>query len=208
MKGKMPKILIGLVVSALSICLFFSFGFLYDCQITKEGGSINANLSDDIQDHNAGTGTEPTGPAGENNTAGTNETENGSNNNEEDPEDPDGMDADDPGELDSIKYCHIITNSNNGGSFDDEGNHFGVEGDTFTYSFTPLAGYYLEYLRVGNTKYYPTEDLSGFESTFKNNLTMHAHFKKLKEPTTEGTQINSGNNGKDNKKSKKPKKNE
>jgi len=43
---------------------------------------------------------------------------------------------------------------------------------------------------------------------FRNNLTIHAHFKKLKEPTTEDAQTNSGNNGKGNKKSKKPKKNE
>ncbi len=43
---------------------------------------------------------------------------------------------------------------------------------------------------------------------FRINLTIHAHFKKLKEPTAEGTQTNSGNNGKGNKKSKKPEKNE
>lgn len=57
------------------------------------------------------------------------------------------------------------------------------------------------------TAFISTGSMPKFQQ-FRINLTIHAHFKKLKEPTAEGTQTNSGNNGKGNKKSKKPEKNE
>ncbi|MBN1299010.1 MAG: hypothetical protein JW997_04920 [Actinobacteria bacterium] len=79
------------------------------------------------------------------------------------------------------KYFHVITNSNNGGSIDIEGNNQGVEGDTFSFSFTSEDGYYLAWLRVGNTKIYSSEELTAYSGTFNKNLTIHAHFKKDKD---------------------------
>ena len=85
-----------------------------------------------------------------------------------------------------LKISHIITNSNNGGSFiiGDEGNHSAVDGDVLSFTFAPEVGFDLIWLRIGNTKIAATDSLAlipYLESFNKKNLTMHAHFKKDKD---------------------------
>jgi hypothetical protein len=78
---------------------------------------------------------------------------------------------------------HIITNSNNGGSFIEmEGNYSGSAGELVSYTFTADEGYELVWIRVGNTKIYASDFESLLDFSFdKKNLTMHAHFKKDKD---------------------------
>jgi tetratricopeptide (TPR) repeat protein len=91
---------------------------------------------------------------------------------------------------------HIVTNSNNGGSFNIEGIYFGTSGEIRSYSFTAEEGYELAWLRIGNTKVYPDElgELNGL-SFERKNLTMHAHFQKIKDydPEEEITTTDEGN---------------
>ena len=93
-----------------------------------------------------------------------------------------------PGE-NRIRYTHIIMNSNNGGSFtgdNTEGNYSGVDGDTLPFTFESEDGFDLVWLRIGNTKFTSTEDISKYlYGTDKKNLTIHAHFKKDKDYSPE-----------------------
>jgi hypothetical protein len=90
-------------------------------------------------------------------------------------------------------FFHVITNSNNGGYFDKEGNYSGQDGEIIPYTFTAEEGFELAWLRVGNIKIPASELESLFDFSFdKKNLTIHAHFKKVKDyspelTTTEGT---------------------
>lgn len=59
------------------------------------------------------------------------------------------------------------------------------KGDTFSFSFTSEDGYYLAWLRVGNTKIYSSEEMTVYSGSFNKNLTIHAHFKKDKDYTAE-----------------------
>ena len=97
-----------------------------------------------------------------------------------------------------IKVSHIITNSNNGGSFTigGEGNHSVVYGEVLPFTFASKEGFDLVWLRIGNTKITATSDvvfIPYLESFNKKNLTIHAHFKKDKdyvpETTVEGTSL-------------------
>ncbi len=82
-----------------------------------------------------------------------------------------------------IKVSHIITNSNKGGSFDSEGNHSGIDGETLSFTFASDLGFDLMWLRIGNIKVSATEDILPYLESFnKKNLTIHAHFKKDKDP--------------------------
>jgi len=85
---------------------------------------------------------------------------------------------------------HIVTNSNNGGSFDIEGIYFGSSGEIENYTFDAEEGYELAWLRIGNTKIYPDElgELYGL-SFDRKNLVMHAHFKKIKDYEPEDGEI-------------------
>jgi len=94
------------------------------------------------------------------------------------------------------KVSHIITNSNHGGSFiiGGEGNHSSIDGDMLSFTFSAEEGFDLVWLRIGNIKITATEAINlipYFESFNKNNLTIHAQFKKDKdyvpETTVEGT---------------------
>ncbi len=96
------------------------------------------------------------------------------------------------------KYSHIITNSNNGGSFtgdNSEGNYSSVDGDTLPFTFESEDGFELVWLRVGNIKIPATDStvLVLYSEIFnKKNLTIHAHFKKDKDSettTVEGTSL-------------------
>jgi len=83
---------------------------------------------------------------------------------------------------------HIILNSNNGGSFDSEGNHSGVDGEESSFTFSSDPGFDLIWLRVGNTKFSSTEEaIEYIYSSDKKNLTIHAHFKKDKDYSPEVT---------------------
>jgi hypothetical protein len=88
---------------------------------------------------------------------------------------------------------HIVTNSNNGGSFNIEGIYFGSSGEIRSYSFTAEEGYELAWLRIGNTKIYPDElgELQGF-SFDRKNLVMHAHFQKIKDYDPADGEITAG----------------
>jgi len=91
------------------------------------------------------------------------------------------------------EYYHIITNSNNGGSFDMEGNHAGNAGEIVPYTFTADESYELAWIRIGNTKVYAYELQNLFEFSFnKKNLTMHAHFKKVKDSEPDEEVITTG----------------
>ena len=80
------------------------------------------------------------------------------------------------------EYFHIVTNSNNGGSFNIEGIYFGSSGEILSYDFTAEEGYELAWLRVGNTKIYPDELGKLYELSFdRKNLVLHAHFNKIKD---------------------------
>ncbi len=100
-----------------------------------------------------------------------------------------------------IKVSHIITNSNNGGLFTDvygEGNHSGVDGKPFNFTFESEDGFDLVWLRIGNIKIPATDSeflVPYSEIFYKKNLTIHAHFKKDKDPETttiEGTSSDEG----------------
>ena len=82
-----------------------------------------------------------------------------------------------------IMYSHIIINSNNGGSFnEEEGNHSGVDGDLKQFTFDSEDGFDLVWLRIGNIKIETTEGILEYLESFdKKNLTIHAHFKKNKD---------------------------
>ncbi|MCK5566809.1 MAG: hypothetical protein KAI62_02780, partial [Actinomycetia bacterium] len=85
-----------------------------------------------------------------------------------------------PGE-NGIKYSHIIINSNNGGSFKEEGNYSGADGEGLNFTFESKEGFDLVWLRIGNIKIEVTEDMLPYLESFnKKNLTIHAHFKKDK----------------------------
>jgi len=89
-----------------------------------------------------------------------------------------------PGE-NRLMYSHIITNSNNGGSFnEEEGNYPDVDGDLLPFTFYSDPDFDLVWLRVGNIKI-PAADIGNIEeyseSFNKKNLTIHAHFKKNKD---------------------------
>ncbi len=116
-------------------------------------------------------------------------------------------------------FFHVITNSNNGGSFNMEGNYSSQDGDIVPYTFNAEEGFELTWLRVGNVKVQVSDLESLFEFSFdKKNLTIHAHFKKDKdyspETTTEETteqqddtiqgddSTQDNDNGKDNSKGK------
>lgn len=267
MKGRNKKILSGIIVSLLSVCLFFTFGFWIDIEVNKDSASANIYLAEDLPGVEGGEeGDDPGNTEGGDSGvdgAGDDEDEDsrdeGEGNDLGDTEDGDDEDEDDLDDESKEKVYHIITNSNKGGFFGElitggtgdegeegsgdngeendpenteivfwetEGNHTGTEGESFSLSYITLPGYELEYIRVGNTKYYPDEY---YESIyFDKNLTIHAHFKKIKEPMAaddengededgeisdagpdEKTKDNGkeNNNGKDNKKEKKPKKN-
>ena len=82
-----------------------------------------------------------------------------------------------------IMYSHIIINSNNGGSFnEEEGNYSGVDGDEFNFTFESDPGFDLVWLRIGNIKIAATDEICEYIESFdKKNLTIHAHFKKDKD---------------------------
>lgn len=197
------KILAGVLVSILSVCLFFTFGFWVDID-NMNGDGLEASISftdESPPDEDAEEGEE--GEDGEEGAGDEEDTEDGEEDAEEDEEDTDDGNVE--------KVYHIITNSNMGGFigrmlamqtadegeeedetgleeeevvfWDTEGNHTGTEGESFTFSYFSLEGYSLEYLRIGNTKYYPGEYNEPIY--FKKNLTIHAHFKKVKEETVE-----------------------
>ena len=187
MKDKKIKIFIMLVVSTLAICLFFAFGFQIDVALNGTGGSVLLSLTKELP----------------NITDEAEEIEDFDNSDDqEDSENSDKLNDIDLNNEDNVKYYHIVTNSNNGGSFiETEKNYSGMEGDKFLFSFASENGYYLAWLRVGNTKIYSNEDLVGYSGNFNKNLTIHAHFKKDKDYNLEdasnelNTQLT--NNGKD-----------
>ncbi len=92
------------------------------------------------------------------------------------------------------KFFHVITNSNNGGSFDMEGNYSDIGGVMVPYTFTAEKGFELVWLRIGNIKILASDLdslLDGF-SFDKKNLTIHAHFKKDKDSSPEITTEETG----------------
>ena len=64
-------------------------------------------------------------------------------------------------------YYHVITNSNNGGTFDREGNYTGSAGEIVSYNFTADEGYELAWIRVGNTKIYASDFESLLDFSFE-----------------------------------------
>ena len=146
-----------LLIGALSICLFFAFGFQIDISggIGKIGGTADVSLSETLR------------VAADEANAALAEFEPGEN---------------------KIMYSHIITNSNNGGSFNSESNHSGVDGGEHNFTFDSEEGYDLVWLRIGNIKIAATEDILPYLQSFnKKNLTIHAHFKKDKDYSPEIT---------------------
>ena len=89
-----------------------------------------------------------------------------------------------------IRHTHIIINSNNGGSFnEEEGNRPGVDGEELNFTFDSEDGFDLAWLRIGNIKIETTEDILEYLESFdKKNLTIHAHFKKDKDYSPEITE--------------------
>ena len=102
-----------------------------------------------------------------------------------------------------IKYFHIITNSNNGGSFDSEGNHTDISGKVIPFTFVSDPGFDLAWLRIGNIKIEATDDILPYLESFdKKNLTIHAHFKKNKNDVPGITDEDDGKKGNGNSKEK------
>ena len=86
---------------------------------------------------------------------------------------------------------HITASCNHGGSILPKGNQSVIKGEDSTpFIITVNIGYKLEWLRVDNTKFteitdYDTDGDNTIDYTFtavEKNHTIHAHFKKVKQP--------------------------
>ena len=85
-------------------------------------------------------------------------------------------------ENEGLNIFHITSNCNHGGTISPKKNQFVKKGDDITFKITVNSGYKLEWLRVDNVK-----DKNYISNTYtftdvEKNHTIHAHFKKIKQP--------------------------
>ena len=86
-------------------------------------------------------------------------------------------------ENEGLNIFHITSSSNHGGTILPKGNQLVKIGDPIIFTITANPGYKLEWLRVDNVKNYnyDTSKTYTFTGDGKNH-TIHAHFKKIKQP--------------------------
>jgi len=82
-----------------------------------------------------------------------------------------------------LDIFHITSSCNHGGTISLKGNQSVKKGDSITFIITVNSGYKLEWLRVDNVKdkNYDAANTYTFTDVEKNH-TIHAHFKKIKQP--------------------------
>ena len=85
-------------------------------------------------------------------------------------------------EDDDPNIFHITANCNHGGTISPKKNQSVKKGDSITFTITVNPGYKLVWLRVDNVKD-KNYTLSTYTFTdVEKNHTIHAHFKKIKQP--------------------------
>ena len=85
-------------------------------------------------------------------------------------------------EDEGLNVFHITSSSNHGGTISPKGNQLVKKGDSIIFTITFNPGYKLEWLRVDNVKNYNYTSSTYIFTGDGKNHTIHAHFKKYKQP--------------------------